>query len=143
MGKYDAAKGPEQDPEAEPPPVDPAEPDLRRSAYQKDNIRVERNLNSNLGGDGHIARGNMTRFQSLNFSVRGRPADPGERDPTFTDRERGASPSKSDPTHIQSGTVSASTELAAPEATPAAPEQSAPSDAPSGVFNALKRLFGG
>lgn len=141
MAKYDAAKGPEQDPDAEPPPVDAEKPDLRRSTYEKDNIRVERNLNSNMGGDGHIARGNLTRFQSLNFSVRGRPADPGERDPVFVERERGAI--RSDPPHIASGTVSASPEAAAPEQTPAAPEQAAPSDAPSGVFGALKRLFGG
>ena len=57
--------------------------DLRFTQHERNNIRVDRNL----AADGHIARGDKTRMSRMNFSARGRPADPGERDPVFVERE--------------------------------------------------------
>lgn len=54
--------------------------DLRYSAYEKSNVRVDRELD----GSGRLARGDHTKMSVLNFSSR--HAARTERDPDFTFR---------------------------------------------------------
>jgi hypothetical protein len=89
--------------------------DLRFTSHERNNVSVDRNL----GADGHLARGDKTRMSRINFTARARPADPGERDATFVDRE------------------------AAGEAGPAGKPEVAPPEPPApGLLQRLGRLFG-
>jgi hypothetical protein len=54
--------------------------DLRYSKEERQNVRVERQLD----GSGHLARGDKTRMSVLNFSARAQPRT--ERDPDFAFR---------------------------------------------------------
>ncbi len=61
-------------------PSDPAEgsnPDLRRSAHEDLGVEVERDLS----GSGHLARGDKSRMSSLRFRAKGVART--ERDPVF------------------------------------------------------------
>ena len=59
------------------------QPDLRRTEHEQRDVKVSRDLMA----DGHLARGDRTRMSRLNFSARARPADPGERDRAFVERD--------------------------------------------------------
>lgn len=135
MGTFDAAPGPE--PEAQ----DPEKKDLRKTEHEDRGVRVERNL----GSEGHLARGNRTRMQSLNFSVKGRPAMEGERDPVFTGREDGTTAGRQAASARKDGAA----EPVAPP--PASASEAAATDrpppdrppAPGGLLASIKKLFGG
>lgn len=102
----------------EPGADDEAKPtDLRFTSHERDQISMDRNL----AADGHLARGDKTRMSRINISARGRPADPGERDPVFVERE-GAAPD----------------ELRAPPVAPA-PDAAPPA---RGLMHRLGRWFG-
>ncbi len=91
-------------------------PDLRHTEHEQRDVRVTRDLS----GGGHLARGDRTRMSRLNFSARARPADPGERDRTFAERD------------------AASVEVPPPPPEPAAPD---PAADPS-LMQRVGRLFG-
>lgn len=97
---------------------DDAKPnDLRFTSHERNRISVDRNL----AADGHLARGDKTRMSRMNFTARARPADPGERDPVFVEREP----------------VGAEGEDSPPVDAPA----EAPAETP-GLIERLGRLFG-
>ena len=97
---------------------DDAKPtDLRFTSHERNRISVDRDL----GADGHLARGDKTRMSRINISARGRPADAGERDSVFVEREGAAAAESTAPPVV-----------AAPEPPPLAP----------GLMHRLGRLFG-
>ena len=97
---------------------DEAKPaDLRFTSHERNQISVDRNL----AADGHLARGDKTRMSRINISARGRPADAGERDPAFVEREGAASDEPAPPPVV------------------ATPESAAPA---LGLMHRLGRLFG-
>lgn len=100
--------------------ADGTPPDLRFTKHAHRDVEVERDLS----GQGHLARGDHTRMSRLNFSARGRPADPGERDPEFVKREA----------------ASRQPARAAEPASGPAPEIT--EKAPPGLLARLSRLFG-
>lgn len=91
---------------------------LRFTSHERDNVSVDRDL----GAEGHLARGDKTRMSRINFSARARPADPGERDATFVERD------------AASGVEPAP----APVVEPTESEPTAP-----GLMQRLGKLFGG
>ncbi len=102
----------------DPGAADDAQPtDLRFTSHERNRITVDRDL----GADGHLARGDKTRMSRINISARGRPADAGERDPAFVERE-----------------AAAPVDPAAPPVV-ATPESAVPA---LGLMHRLGRLFG-
>jgi len=100
--------------------------DLRYSEHERDNIRVDRQLD----GSGHLARGDKTRMSVLNFSARAQPRT--ERDPDFAFRPEPAS-------RAPAADTPASPEPPATDADPAA----APSDPVEGsVIGKIKKILG-
>lgn len=108
--------------------------DLRYSAQQDRNVRVDRKLD----GSGHLARGDRTRMSVLNFSSRHQART--ERDPEFAFRP----PPAPAPAPVQ-----AEAPAAPPPPAPAAPDDGkrAEDDAVQGtgepsVLARIKKLFG-
>lgn len=100
-----------------------AKPDLRYTADESHNVRIERKLD----GSGHLARGDQTRMSVLNFSSR-HPART-ERDPEFEFRPPPAPPPPVEP------------KAAAPEPPASAPPPVPPEEGAS-LFGRVKKMFG-
>jgi hypothetical protein len=114
VGKWDAK------PEPERPEQGADDSGLRETKRVDGKVEIRREL----GGDGHLARGDRTRFHTLNFSAKAIPRT--ERDPAFSVRD--------DPIELP--------EASPPPAPPIAP--AAPVEAePDNVIDRLKRWLGG
>lgn len=89
--------------------------DLRYTAHEDRNVRVDRQLD----GSGHLARGDVTRMSVLNFSSRHQART--ERDPEFTFRPPPAAP---------------------PSADAEVPPAAAPASDPPTMVTRIRNLFG-
>ena len=117
---------PDDDRPADDAPLEDAEKkkDLRYSAHERSNVRVDRELD----GSGRLARGDHTKMSVLNFSSR--HAARTERDPDFTFRP---APDKS--------TEAATPPVAEPAAPAPAPEAAADTQDES-LVDRFKRILG-
>ena len=98
---------------------DPAKPDLRYSAVERQGIRIDRSLDAS----GHLARGDKTKMSVVNFSSRHQART--ERDPDFEFR----------PAAVKSASPA---EPAVPA--PAAPPP--PVEVPKSMLDKFKGMFG-
>lgn len=103
--------------------------DLRYTAHEDRNVRVERQLD----GSGHLARGDVTKMSVLNFSSRHQSRT--ERDPDFTFRP--APEPKPAPPPVAAATPPA----AEPAPAAAAAPELTPTERPS-VVDKIKHFFG-
>ncbi|MDX2058521.1 MAG: hypothetical protein SFV24_12020 [Gemmatimonadales bacterium] len=106
--------------------------DLRYTAHEDRNVRVERQLD----GSGHLARGDVTKMSVLNFSSRHQTRT--ERDPDFTFRPA----PEPKPAPAAPPSAAAATPPVAEAAPPAAEApDSTPAERPS-VVDKIKHFFG-
>lgn len=116
--------------ETDPPEADERNPDgspkrdLRYTAHEDRNVRVDRELD----GSGHLARGDKTRMSVLNFSSRHQART--ERDPEFAFRPP------------PPPAAAAPDEAPAPAAPPAAQAGTPSGDDSKTVVSRLRDLFG-
>jgi len=105
-------------------------PDLRYTKQERDNVRVDRQMD----GSGHLARGDKTRMSILNFSSRHQPRT--ERDPEFEFRPAPRAAAASPPSDPPASPAAD----AAPPSTPDPPVRE--SDAPASLLGRMKKMFG-
>lgn len=114
MGKWDAKPEPER-------PEQGAD-DSRLRETKRDDGKVQ--IRRDLGGDGHLARGDRTRFHTINFSAKAIPRT--ERDPAFSVRDDPVEEPKASPAQAQ-------------PIEPAVPVETEPGN----MIDRLKRWLGG
>jgi uncharacterized membrane protein len=121
------ADEPNSSPDGELNPDGTKKRDLRYTAHEEANVRIERSMD----GSGHLARGDRTKMSSLKFSSRHQART--ERDPDFEFRPPPAKPAEAAPAEAK----------IAPPAEPAAaaPPGSDPA-AESSLVDRFKKMLG-
>jgi hypothetical protein len=121
MGKWDAKPDPDRSGEKA------GDARLRETNAEEGKVEIRREL----GGDGHLARGDRTRFHTLNFTAHAIPRT--ERDPVFTARDEVAA-------EADTGEGAGSSASPAP---PLPPPPSGVAAESGGVIARIKRWMGG
>jgi len=121
------ADEPNPSPDGELNPDGTKKRDLRYTAHEEANVRIERSMD----GSGHLARGDRTKMSSLKFSSRHQART--ERDPDFEFRPAPSKPAEAAP-------VEAKIEPPV-EAPPAAPSAADPGTE-SSLVDRFKKMLG-